>query len=192
MFPANILKSHWAQNVFSVWLWTLGAPDVLPVAELQFQNLSLMRFWTQFYKSVETSQNQVYCFIHMEGICFSFWCIAGNFHSLDLEHVWTSVSCSSSPFVPSLPSALWRPDCCFPLPGCFIYICSPSTSHLLSVSHRCAADTSSGRPGSTICCFMSLSPLFSSSFCGYRTTRGTLQTYVAHLKASECGSNCCS
>lgn len=52
MFPANILKSHWAQNVFSLWLWTLGAPDVLPVAELQVQNLLLMRFWTQFYKSV--------------------------------------------------------------------------------------------------------------------------------------------
>lgn len=129
-------------------------------------------FEHSFAKVLETSQNQVDSFIPMEGICFSFGGIAGKFHSSDLEDVWTSVSCSSSPFVPSLPSALWRPDCCFPLPGCFIYICSPSTSHLLCVSHRCAADTSSGRPGSTICCFMSLSPLFSSSLCGYRTTRG--------------------
>lgn len=52
MFPANILKSRWTQNIFSVWLWTLRAPDVLPVAELQVQNLLLMRFWTQLYKSV--------------------------------------------------------------------------------------------------------------------------------------------
>ena len=58
-------------------------------------------------------------------------------------------------------------------PLCFTPLCRPQS-----------ADTSSGRPGSTICCFMLLSPLFSFSFCGYRITLWDTWDICRPLKGS--------